>query len=38
MDEQMEDYMENHGQDHDEEIREAKEAMDMRDHFDAYGE
>jgi hypothetical protein len=33
----LESYRENHGNDHDDEIREEKERMDMRDHFDAYG-
>lgn len=30
----MESYLENHGNDHDDEIREARERMDMRDVFD----
>jgi len=33
----MESYLENHAQDHDEELAEIREAMDMRDHFDQYG-
>lgn len=37
MDEQMEDYLNNHGHDHDEELAEIRDAMDMRDHIDALG-
>lgn len=35
-DQRMDEYLENHGHDHDAENAEAREAMDMRDHFDEH--